>query len=286
MADSSREEKLAAARKKLKQFQKKSGKTPGNSPAGEKPKTKRQTTVVENKKYEEGKKSNGNHSSEVIANSESHNQSVDHVEAVPMSVNARSLSPPPSTDTPDQSVYSTPPLNDSNHRPTASTESLQQLSRQINGLLSQSDAYVNGTIGDTNDNTVGELEARNRELAALLEKHSQSNRQLAMHIHELKKHNTSLQQQVQEERGGFEERQRKELGALKEQLQVHIQTIGILVAEKTELQSSVNQSQRLAQQRLTEIEELSGRLKASRQRVADLERDLSSISTSSQQFEK
>ncbi|XP_013386833.1 golgin subfamily A member 2 isoform X2 [Lingula anatina] len=259
MADSSREEKLAAARKKLKQFQKKSGKTPCNSPAGEKPKTKRQTTVVENKKYEEGKKSNGNHSSEVIANSESHNQSVDHVEAVPMSVNAGSLSPPPSTDTPDQSVYSTPPLNDSNHRPTASTESLQQLSRQINGLLSQSDAYVNGTIGDKYDNTVGELE---------------------------KKHNTSLQQQVQEERGGFEERQRKELGALKEQLQVHIQTIGILVAEKTELQSSVNQSQRMAQQRLTEIEELSGRLKASRQRVADLERDLSSISTSSQQFEK
>ena len=35
-----------------------------------------------------------------------------------------------------------------------------------------------------------------------------------------------------------------------------------------------------------EIEELSGRLKASRQRVADLEKSLSQTSTSSQQFEK
>ena len=32
-------------------------------------------------------------------------------------------------------------------------------------------------------------------------------------------------------------------------LQVHIQTIGILVAEKTELQSSLGQSQKLATQR-------------------------------------
>lgn len=35
-----------------------------------------------------------------------------------------------------------------------------------------------------------------------------------------------------------------------------------------------------------EIEELSGRLKASRQRVADLERNVSSVSSSSQQYEK
>lgn len=35
--------------------------------------------------------------------------------------------------------------------------------------------------------------------------------------------------------------------------QVHIQTIGILVAEKTELQSSLTQSQKLAEQRLGEL---------------------------------
>lgn len=35
-----------------------------------------------------------------------------------------------------------------------------------------------------------------------------------------------------------------------------------------------------------EVEELSGRLKASRQRVADLERNLSSTTNTSQQLEK
>ena len=32
--------------------------------------------------------------------------------------------------------------------------------------------------------------------------------------------------------------------------QVHIQTIGILVSEKTELQSKLNQNQKIAEQRL------------------------------------
>lgn len=37
---------------------------------------------------------------------------------------------------------------------------------------------------------------------------------------------------------------------------------------------------------IDEIEELSGRLKASRQRVADLEKSLATTNSSSQQFEK
>ena len=68
--------------------------------------------------------------------------------------------------------------------------------------------------------------------------------------------------------------------------QVHIQTIGILVAEKTELQSALNQHQKQSEQRLGEIDDLSGRLKASRQRVADLERSFTSASSSSQKNEK
>lgn len=123
-------------------------------------------------------------------------------------------------------------------------------------------------------------------MAALLEKHSQANEQLNTQNHQLREHAQNLQQQLDAERNSFSERHRKDIGALKEQLQVHIQTIGILVAEKTELQSQVGQSQRIADQRIEEIEELSGRLKASRQRVADLERSLSTSSQSGQQFEK
>lgn len=58
-----------------------------------------------------------------------------------------------------------------------------------------------------------------------------------------------LQQQMEKERKEFDERLFKEQSSLREQLQVHIQTIGILVAEKTELQSSLSQCQQTAKQR-------------------------------------
>ena len=78
----------------------------------------------------------------------------------------------------------------------------------------------------------------------------------------------------------------RKYGILPPIFQVHIQTIGILVAEKSELQSSLGQSQKSAEKRLEEVEELSGRLKASRVRVTDLERNLATVSSSCQQYEK
>jgi chromosome segregation ATPase len=123
-------------------------------------------------------------------------------------------------------------------------------------------------------------------LASLLEQQSTVNGQLTNQLEDLKQQNSRLQQMLESERKTFDEKHKRELGALKEQLQVHIQTIGILVAEKTELQSSLNQNQKAAESRQAEIEELSGRLKASRQRVADLERNFSTASNSSQKNEK
>jgi hypothetical protein len=67
-----------------------------------------------------------------------------------------------------------------------------------------------------------------------------------------KSHNNQVNEQLIKERTQFEERLRKDIGTLKEQLQVHIQTIGILVAEKSELQSGLNQTQKTAEQRYGE----------------------------------
>ncbi|KAM7290033.1 golgin subfamily A member 2-like [Ixodes scapularis] len=74
--------------------------------------------------------------------------------------------------------------------------------------------------------------------------------------------------------------------AINDQLQVPIQTIGILVAEKAELQSALSQSQQTAKQKAVETEELQGRLKAARERNTDLERKLNSVSSQSQVQEK
>uniref|UniRef100_A0A4W6CXQ8 Golgin A2 n=1 Tax=Lates calcarifer TaxID=8187 RepID=A0A4W6CXQ8_LATCA len=145
-------------------------------------------------------------------------------------------------------------------RPLSSTESLRQLSQQLNGLVSES---------------------RNQELAAALESSNLTNSQL----------NTQLDQLVRScvcvsERKEFEQRFSKEQGAMREQLQVHIQTIGILVSEKSELQTALQYTQQAARQKTAEAEELNNRLQATKQRVSELERTLSSVSTQQKQFEK
>ncbi|XP_014669629.1 PREDICTED: golgin subfamily A member 2-like isoform X2 [Priapulus caudatus] len=204
MADASREMKLAAAKKKLKQF-KKTGRSA--SPAlNKKPK------IADTGPKPEDVSSNG------------------------QNAQARGVYQPADTFMTDG-------------RTTASTESLLQLSLQLNGLMSDTDVQN----GDLPDNpSLSELQTRNRELAALLEKHRQANEELQLHIREL----------------------------------VHIQTIGILVAEKTELQSALTQCQTLGKQKVGEVDEIMGRLKASRQRVAELERQLSSSNTTEKQYEK
>uniref|UniRef100_A0A8C1D4I3 Golgin A2 n=1 Tax=Cyprinus carpio carpio TaxID=630221 RepID=A0A8C1D4I3_CYPCA len=88
------------------------------------------------------------------------------------------------------------------------------------------------------------------------------------------------------ERKEFEQKFTKEQGAMREQLQVHIQTIGILVSEKSELQTALSYTQQAARHKTAEAEDLSSRLQASKQRVSELERTLSSVSTQQKQFEK
>lgn len=98
-------------------------------------------------------------------------------------------------------------------------------------------------------------------------------------------------------------------------LKVHIQTIGILVSEKSELQTALQYTQQAARQKTgkclcvfillpllscmlicmlcvflsniaVEAEELNNRLQATKQRVSELERTLSTVSTQQKQFEK
>ncbi|XP_061589550.1 golgin subfamily A member 2-like [Cololabis saira] len=95
-----------------------------------------------------------------------------------------------------------------------------------------------------------------------------------------------LSDQLTKERKDFEQRFSKEQGSMREQLQVHIQTIGILVSEKSELQTALTFTQQAARNKMAETEELNSRLQASKQRVSELERTLSSVSTQQKQSEK
>lgn len=71
----------------------------------------------------------------------------------------------------------------------------------------------------------------------------------------------------------------------KEQLQLHVQTIGILVAEKTELQSKLQQQVKKSDKKQDECDELTGRLKASRQKINDLEKLIQQLGQQQNQTE-
>uniref|UniRef100_A0A673X064 Golgin A2 n=1 Tax=Salmo trutta TaxID=8032 RepID=A0A673X064_SALTR len=275
MADQSRQIKLAAAKKKLKEFQQKSspasggGGGNGGGPGAKKKKGGSQpdtpsadlhspdnahvdgevrrstvTQLLEDPNGEAGRSSPG--SNPASSMSATNPECVSHAHNTDMQQNC----------TPDAN-------GNENHvdenRPLSSTESLRQLSQQLNGLLSgSSTTYVNGDSAPS--------PANEKELET--------------------KQSQELTDQLQKERKEFELKCVREQGAMREQLQVHIQTIGILVSEKSELQTALSYTQQAARQKTGEAEELSNRLQATKQRVSELERTLSSVSTQQKQFDK
>ncbi|CAI5667013.1 unnamed protein product [Oreochromis niloticus] len=242
MADQSRQIKLAAAKKKLKEFQQKSSPA---SVGGEKGGAAKKKRKVKGSSQLDApspdRNSPDNFDSFLKALSQSNGIVLPHYG------NCQDY---PDTNGNENSMEE--------NRPLSSTESLRQLSQQLNGLVSESSAaYVNGD---------GAPSLSERELET--------------------QQSQELTDQLQKERKEFEQRFSKEQGAMREQLQVHIQTIGILVAEKSELQTALQYTQQAARQKTAEAEELNNRLQSTKQRVSELERTLSSVSSQQKQFEK
>ncbi|XP_041666357.1 golgin subfamily A member 2 isoform X1 [Cheilinus undulatus] len=305
MADQSRQIKLAAAKKKLKEFQQKSspasvggekgGGGVGGGGAGAKKKRK-----VKGPNQHDAPSQDRNSPVNTFANMEVVGSSdpplLEDPSAEPGRNSPVSNTASANTTTNSESAGHNADLQDypdtngnesltEENRPLSSTESLRQLSQQLNGLVSETTAaYVNGDGAPSVSER--ELESRNQELAAALESSNLTNSQLNTKLDQLVQQSQGLSDQLQKERKEFEQRFSKEQGAMREQLQVHIQTIGILVSEKSELQTALQYTQQAARQKTGEAEELNNRLQATKQRVSELERTLSSVSTQQKQFEK
>ncbi|PSN53227.1 hypothetical protein C0J52_07993, partial [Blattella germanica] len=162
----------------------------------------------------------------------------------------------------------------------STSESLRQLSLQVNGLIEES-SQKSSVHGEES-----ELERRNQELAAMLSTEKQKTEKLELQLKEYQSGMCQLQLDLDQLRTESETRVTRELGPVQEQLQLHIQTVGILVGEKTELQAALTKSQNLAKQKAGEVEELQGRLKASRHKVAELEKETSTQLESCAKLEK
>ncbi|XP_014856400.1 PREDICTED: golgin subfamily A member 2 isoform X1 [Poecilia mexicana] len=320
MADQSRQTKLAAAKKKLKEFQQKSspasvGGERGGGGSGTGSKKKRKVKEVNQLDADRDSpdnfdsflkalsQSNGvvvppNGNCQTFADMEAMGSPVPQLPEEPHSESGRdspvSNSASANATTNSEFVSHNTELQDfpdtnrnrslkEETRSLSSTESLRQLSQQLNGLVSESTSapYVNGEAAPS-----GELESRNQELAAALESSKLTNSQLNTKLDQLVHQTQELTDQLQKERKEFEQKFSKEHGAMREQLQVHIQTIGILVSEKSELQTALQYTQQAARQKSAEAEEFNNRLQTTKQRVSELERTLSTVSTQQKQFER
>ncbi|KAF8789196.1 Golgin subfamily A member 2 like protein [Argiope bruennichi] len=230
MADGiSREEKLAAGLKKLKQFQQQRSKAKGsrkkptsmqtNSSEGSTPtetsaeKIPQEVPTFDDTKYNLEQSINRGSSTLSLNANVDNSEETDTTKGSSLTI---------------QKSKSDLQLN--NPKEYSSTESLRQISLQVNGLMSETNAFMNGTV-DQEDSISSEensLEKRNQELALLVNNLRQANDQLHFQLQELKSF----------------------------------------------------------KKKYCEIEELQGRLRASRQRASDLEREIIALSNSNQQLEK
>ncbi|XP_040387935.1 golgin subfamily A member 2 isoform X8 [Cygnus olor] len=259
MADGSRQSKLAAAKKKLKEYQQKN--SPGATAGAKKKRKTKEGSRPETPTNDDRQSPENAYFDSDVATRNAEQLAAD----VPVLSNSNSLPSCGSVLPAPGSMQLTQIHEAEDHknaldenRSLSSTESLRQLSEQLNGLVSQSTSYVNGESAISSTN-IKEME---------------------------KQQNQEAMNQLEKEKKEFEQKFSKEQAALREQLQVHIQTIGILVSEKSELQTALGHTQQAARQKSGEAEDLAARLQSSRQRVSELERTLSSISMQQKQSEK
>ncbi|CAH1368644.1 unnamed protein product [Tenebrio molitor] len=149
----------------------------------------------------------------------------------------------------------------------SSVESLRQLSDQMAELINPNSEFMPSTIES-------QWEVRNQELAGLLDQEKIRTEELSATLREYQAKLSQLEAELKDKELNTDTKIERESSILREELQCHVQTVGILVAEKTELTANLSQFQLAAKQRTAECEELQGRLKTSRSRVADLEREV------------
>ncbi|XP_075628445.1 golgin subfamily A member 2 isoform X7 [Balearica regulorum gibbericeps] len=286
MADGSRQSRLAAAKKKLKEYQQKNN--PGATAGTKKKRKTKEGSRPETPTNDDQQPPENAYFDSDVATHNAEQLATD----VPVLSNSNSLPSCGSVLPAPGSMQLTQIHEAEDHknaldenRSFSSTESLRQLSEQLNGLVSQSTSYVNGESAVSSTN-IKEMETRYQELAVALDSSNLTNKQLVTKIEELKQQNQEAVNQMEKEKKEFEQKFSKEQAALREQLQVHIQTIGILVSEKSELQTALGHTQQAARHKSGEAESLAAHLHSSRQRVSELERTLSSISMQQKQSEK
>lgn len=114
--------------------------------------------------------------------------------------------------------------------------------------------------------------------------YKRSNQQLSEQVGEQRKQILQLQEKMKESMTALQKVTNQK--ALKEQLEVHIQTIGILVSEKSELQSSLSSIQKKLSFKELELSNLSEQLKTAQGRLSDFQKAGSELKENEEKLRK
>ncbi|KAL0114546.1 hypothetical protein PUN28_011681 [Cardiocondyla obscurior] len=131
-----------------------------------------------------------------------------------------------------------------------------------------------------------DLKCRNEFLNSCLEEQKQLVNNLHVQVSRYHSRVAELEGILAIKDSEFEAKLVREVNPLKEQLQIHTQTTGILIAEKAELTAALAQSQKTVKQNSDEIEELSGKFKHSQFRINELEKELAQTRNNSTDTQK
>lgn len=157
-------------------------------------------------------------------------------------------------------------------------------------LLEMASEVANILTGDTDHSEPipfdDDLKCRNQFLSTCLEEQKQLVNDLHIQVSRYHSRVAELEGILATKNSEFETKLIRAVNPLKEQLQVHAQTTGILIAEKAELTAALAQSQKTVKQNLEELEEINGKLKHSQLRINELEKELTQSRSSSTDSQK
>ncbi|XP_039441091.1 golgin subfamily A member 2 [Culex pipiens pallens] len=161
----------------------------------------------------------------------------------------------------------------------ASVHSINRISDGIGQLI----ANASADLGP--QNTILELESEKAELARTLNAQKLENDELRLRLRNNQSTVEELRNEIDKLRVENSTKVTSELGPIQEQLQMQTQAVGVMVGEKAELMGTVSKLQSLVKERANENDELQNRLKASRATVQKLEKEIESMKQSGSRFE-
>ncbi|XP_055613109.1 golgin subfamily A member 2 [Uranotaenia lowii] len=162
----------------------------------------------------------------------------------------------------------------------ASVHSINRISEEIGQLI----ANASADLGP--QNTILELESEKADLLRTLNAQKLDNDELRLRLRNQQSTVEDLKNEIEKLRLENSTKVTSELGPIQEQLQSQTQAVGVLVAQNAELTASIGKYQTLVKERATENDELQNRLKASRSTVQKLEKEIETLKQSGQRFEQ